>query len=78
VNKKRAAGIEPPAEGIQRGRLWALRNSSDEPLFQSFETGLPTLFVTRKQAELWQRRINAECGGHVEVVEVKIIEAAKR
>lgn len=61
-------------ETIQQGRLWAIRNGPSSPIFHVAETGLPTLFRTRKDADSFKKRIKAELDTDVEVVEVQIIE----
>ena len=64
-------------EGIQQGRLWAVRLVSNGLIYHYVENGLPTLFKTRRDAETFRKRIIAIDPEHpiqVEVLEVTIIE----
>ncbi len=45
-------------EGIQQGRLWAVRLNSNSPIFHVAETGLPTLFRHRKEADAFKKRVD--------------------
>ncbi len=66
-----------PELSIQQGRLWAVRRSHDSPIFHVVETGLPTLFRTRKEADVFKKRVDAidpKDPVKAEVVEVEIIE----
>ncbi len=60
--------------GLEQGRLWALKSDSkSDVVFYAVETGLPTLFHRKKDAELFQKRCKAE-EIDVTVIEVEIIE----
>jgi len=65
-------------EGIQQGRLWAIRNGPDSPIFHAVSTNLPALFRTLKDANAFKKRLNAEYEVVVEVVEIDIIKKEDR
>ena len=60
--------------GLEQGRLWALKSSGDsEVCLYAVETGLPTLYSKKKEAEQFQKRCK-EIEVDVVIVEVEIIE----
>lgn len=60
--------------GVEQGRLWALKSSNDsEVVLYAVETGLPTLYSRRKDAEQFQKRCK-QIDLDVVIVEVEIIE----
>ncbi len=61
-------------KNIQQGRLWAIRNNPDSPIFHTVRTGLPTLFRTQGKALDFKKKLKSEYEVTVEVVEIEIIE----
>ena len=59
--------------GIQQGRLWAIRNSENGPIFHQVENLLPLLFNTRKSANSYREWLKKQYDTNVIVVEVIII-----
>ena len=63
-------------EGIQQGRLWAVKLVSNGVIFHIVETGLPSLFKRRGDAEAFKKRLDAIDPDHpvkVEVIGVDIV-----
>ena len=61
-------------EGIQQGRLWAVRNSQNSPIMHGAESGLPILSKTRKGIEEIKKYIDRTGDCNVEIIEVDIVE----
>lgn len=59
---------------IQQGRLWGIRNPGSDVIFHAVETGLPTLFKTRKDADAFKMGLKKQHNIDIEIVEVQIIE----
>lgn len=69
-----AINAESP-QGLEQGRLWGLRAVDGPPgvVLYAVETGLPTLFSKKYEAEAFQKKCKA-IDVEVEILELEIIK----